>query len=202
MPRTNGSSPALRRRERVEDVRVTRTKLKLSEALVELALERPFAAITVRDLTDRADVGYATFFRHYEGTEELLRAMLADLLEELLTRLRPLVREDPEAAGTLVFRHARENADLYRVLIRTSRPLGLLPTIVQVGVENLEATYRARPGSRVPLDIAANHFIRSFMDLIEWWLDHDLPYGPDRMAEIYLELIVRPIERVAIEPRS
>lgn len=201
MPRTNGTPPALRPPDRAEDARVTRTKRRLSEALVELALERPFAAITVRDLTDRAGVGYATFFRHYGGTAELLRAMLADLLEELVTRLRPLVREDPEAAGKLVFQHARENADLYRVLIRTSRPLGLLPTIVQMGVENLEATYRARPGSRVPLDIAANHFIRSFMDLIEWWLDHDLPYGPDRMAEIYLELIVRPIERVAIEPR-
>lgn len=201
MAGTNERSPTLAQPEASEDARVTRTRRRLSDALIALALERPFASITVRDLTDRADVGYATFFRHYAGTEELLRAMLADLQSELTTRLRPLAREDPEAAGKLVFRHARDNADLYRVLIRTSRSLDLLPAMLQVGVENLEITYRAKPDSRVPFDVAANHFIRSFMDLIEWWLDHDLPYGPDRMAEIYMELIVKPTERTAFEPR-
>ena len=185
-----------------EDARVVRTRRRLSRALVRLALERPFSTITVRDLTDHAGVGYATFFRHYPSTEELLRAMLDDLLEALVERLRPLATEDPAATGRLVFEHARDNADLYRVLIRTSRTLGLLPAIVQVGIDNLTTTYRARPDSSVPLDIAANHFIRSFVDLIEWWLDHDMPYDVDRMAEIYLELIVRPTERVAIEPRG
>lgn len=201
MAGTNERSSIHAQSETSEDARVRRTRRRLNEALVELALERPFESITVRDLTDRARVGYATFFRHYAGTEDLLQAMLADLLEELVARLRPLAREDPGAAGKLVFRHARDNADLYRLLIRTSRSLDLLPTIVQVGIENIKATYRAKPESRVPLEVAANHFIRSFMDLIEWWLDHDLPYGPDRMAEIYLELIVGPTERAALERR-
>lgn len=185
--------------EGVEDPRVTRTRRQLRDALVGLALERPLGAITVRDLTDRASIGYATFFRHYQSVEELLRGVLQDLLRELVAELGPLARDDPAAAGRRVFEHAREHADLYRVLLRTSRTLDILPTVVRFGVAHVLETYAGKPGAKVPLEVAAHHYVRSFMDLIEWWLDHDMPYAPSRMAEIYLELIVRPTERVALE---
>ena len=45
------------------DRRIRRSKRALAAALVELTAERPFNSITVRDITDRADVGYATFYR-------------------------------------------------------------------------------------------------------------------------------------------
>ena len=184
-----------------EDPRIIRTRRHLSTALVALALERPLGAITIRDLTDRAEIGYATFFRHYKMVEELLGDMLDDLLRELVAELRPIAAE-PVAAGTLVFRHAHEHADLYRVLLRTSRTTDILSTVVRVGVANVRQTYAPRPGSAVPLDVAAHHLIRSFMDLIEWWLDHDMPYPPERMAEIYRDLIVGPTERVALALRE
>ena len=196
-----GTNPAPGPGTATEDARIVRTRRHLSAALVALALERPFGAITVRDLTDRAGIGYATFYRHYKTVEELLRGMLDELLLELVADLRPIAA-DPAAAGTLVFRHAREHADLYRVLLRTSRTVDILPTVVRVGVANVRQTYASRPGSTVPLDIAAHHLIRSFMDLIDWWLDHDMPYPPERMAEIYRDLIVRPTEQVALTLRE
>ena len=47
-----------------EDRRVTRTRKLLTEALISLSLEKGYEAVTIRDITDRAGVGYATFFRH------------------------------------------------------------------------------------------------------------------------------------------
>lgn len=185
-----------------EDLRVRRTRRALRDALVELALDRPFGTITVRDLTDRAGIGYATFFRHYRSPEDLLRSMLAELMDELVALLRPISRDDPQGAGRLLFRHAARHADRYRVLLRTSRAVDLLPTIVRVGVDNVHLTYAPKPDGRVPAEVAAHHFIRSLVDLIEWWLDRDMPYDAERMSEIYMDLIVRPTLDVALEPRS
>jgi AcrR family transcriptional regulator len=180
-----------------EDRRVRRTRRLLAAALVELARERPFASITARDLTDRAEIGYATFFRHYGSPTDLLRSVVDDLLDELLVLLPPLAGSDPQRAGTLVFQHASEHADLYRLLLRTDRSLDLLSGPIQVGMQSLEAAYDPKPGSAVPFAIAAHDFIRSFITLIEWWLEHDLPYEPERMGEIYRELIMQPFEAVA-----
>lgn len=189
------------RPDTTEDARVTRTRRRLSNALLALALERPFETITIRDLTDRAEVGYATFFRHYDGIEDLLRDMLEGLLAELLGRLRPLGRLDPVAAGAIVFQHAAEQSDLYRLLLRTDRSIDLLDRAVRVGIENLAETHEAKSDSSVPADVAANHFVRSFINLIEWWLEHEMPYAPDRMADIYRDLILIPTEQAALRRR-
>lgn len=185
-----------------EDRRIRRTRRRLSRALLELALERPFEAITIRDLTDRAGIGYATFFRHYDGIEDLLRNMLDELLSELLALLGPLVGRDPVEAGTMVFRHAQGHSGLYRLLLRTDRSVDLLDRAVEIGIENLDRTHEPQPGSRVPAPVAANHFIRSFMAMLEWWLDHDMPYEPEHMGEIYRDLILHPTEEVALRRRA
>src|SRR5437879_11312519 len=49
----------------LQDRRVKRTQKALARALIELTLEKGYEAITIRDITDKAEVGYATFFRHY-----------------------------------------------------------------------------------------------------------------------------------------
>ena len=47
------------------DRRVRRTREQLKRALTQLLLEKPVREITVRELTDRADVNRGTFYAHY-----------------------------------------------------------------------------------------------------------------------------------------
>lgn len=185
-----------------EDLRVRRTRRLLTQALVELTQERPFETITARDLTERAEIGYATFFRHYASTEELVRSVVDDILTDLRELLPPLAGRDPQQAGTVVFRHARDHADLYHLLLRTDRSLNLINKAHEVGMKSVCETYEARPDSYMPLEVVANHIIRSFTNLIEWWLDHDMPYEPEYMGKIYRDLILRPTETVALRPRG
>ncbi|HEX2906841.1 MAG TPA: TetR family transcriptional regulator, partial [Phototrophicaceae bacterium] len=55
-----------------EDLRVRRTRKLLQQALIELTVEKGFAAVTVRDITERAMVNRSTFYRHYLDKYELL----------------------------------------------------------------------------------------------------------------------------------
>lgn len=186
---------------RLKDVRVQRTKKLLTQALVELAAEGPTEALTVRDLTARAQVGYATFFRHYASIEDLLREAVDNLYIELMALLPPLTGGHPEKAGAVVFRHVRTHSGLYRLLLQPDRSLGLTDRLMETGVRGLLTAYEPQRDARVPPEVAAYHFIRSFLSLIEWWLDHAQPLTPERMGEIYRDLILAPTEAVALQPR-
>lgn len=184
---------------RSDDLRAQRTRRKLTQALVELTAERPIDTVTVRDLTAQAGIGYATFFRHYVSMADLLQATVDDLYAELLVLFPPLTGHQPEEAGAVVFRHVQEHPGLYRLLLNPDRSLGLTDRIMEIGMKGLLTVYEPRPDARVPPDLAAYQFVRSFLSLIEWWLDQEEPPSPERMGQIYQDLVLRPTELVALQ---
>jgi AcrR family transcriptional regulator len=180
------------------DKRIRHTRGRLASALIELALEKGYEAVSIRELTGRAQVGYATFFRHYRDKDALLGDVLEVILAELLRLIQP-VSADPQRAGMLVFRHAQENHALYRVLLDNPPSSPLLGRIFEVGVAGVLASFRPREDALVPAEVAAHHVIASFLALIGWWLDQGMPYPPERMGTIYRELIIAPAVTTAFE---
>ena len=179
----------------IQDRRVRRTQHLLAKALIALTLEKGYEDVTIRDITERADIGYATFFRHYRDKDELLQDVVDVVLAELIDLLCPATSDaDPTAIGVLLFRHVQEQSEVVRVLLRSH---SLLPRLIEAATQNIVSDHTPRPESIVPLEIAAHHIVASTISLIQWWLDHQMPYPPERMGLIYHELIARPTGEVA-----
>ena len=184
----------------IQDRRIRRTQHLLAKALISLTLEKGYEAVTIRDITERADIGYATFFRHYRDKDELLQDAVDVVLAELSDLLCPATPDaDPAAIGVLLFRHIQEQSEAVRVLIGSHT---LLPRLIEAATQNMVKEYTPRPDSDVPLEIAAHHVVTSTISLIQWWLDHHMPYPPELMGKIYHELIVRPTISVAFSSWS
>lgn len=98
---TQGDKHGMARNDR----RIQRTRRMLREALIELIPEKGFDAITIRNVTDRADIAYATFFRHYDSLEELLGEQIELVIRDLEDSARGSEGDHLEAEGLLVFRH-------------------------------------------------------------------------------------------------
>lgn len=181
------------------DRRVKRTQHLLARALIALTLEQGYESVTIRDITERADIGYATFFRHYPAKDALLQDVIEVVLAELLALLDEPA-QDAEAQGLLIFRYVQEHSELCRVLLSSRSSSALQAQIRAAGVRSTLALHQPRADSVVPAEVAANHLVAASMALIQWWLEHELPYPPERMAAIYRDLIVLPTRALAFEP--
>ncbi len=180
------------------DARVRRTRARLQRALVALVLERSYERVTIRDIADRADVGYATFFRHYRDKEALLLALLEDLLDELLTLLAPSLADDDAArSGALIFEHVGQNADLYRVLISAQGSVDMVGRATVVSQEWMAQGHAPSDDALLPPEAAVNHLVRSVVALIEWWLGAGMRPDPERMGAAFEALIMAPVRAVA-----
>jgi len=174
----------------VQDRRVKRTQQMLARALIALTLEKGYEAVTIRDITERADIGYATFFRHYHTKDELLQAVLDVVVTELVDLLHPAdFGADPKMVGVLLFRYVQEHSEMVRVLLDSHTLLE--QTIASIS-QDIVSKHTHVPDGSVPLEIAAYHIVASSVALIKWWLDHQMPYSPEQMGVIYYELIMRP----------
>ncbi len=181
----------------VQDRRVKRTQNLLAKAFIALTLEKGYEAVTIRDITERADVGYATFFRHYHDKDALLLDVLDVVLAELMDLLPLSPDADPATIGTLIFRYVQQQSEVVRVLLSSGGSTTLLQRIIEAGTESVLRQNTPLAGAVVPMEIAAYHLVTSTLSLIQWWLEHEMPYPPERMGSIYNELIVRPTSAVA-----
>lgn len=175
------------------DRRVKRTQSLLARALIDLTLEKGYDLVTIRELTERAGIGYATFFRHYPDKDGLLLAVADVVLAELQAVLQPqlgMVKHVEE--GTAIFRYVQANADLCRVLFDTHRSHAIMRRLREGGVLSVLAHNTPLSDAVVPADVAANHLVSAILALIRWWLEMNMPYSPERMGMIYDELIVAP----------
>ena len=66
-----------------EDARIQRSREALRAALLELVEHRPFEGITIREITDCARIGHATFYRHYPSKGALLDDVAAAQIRAL-----------------------------------------------------------------------------------------------------------------------
>jgi AcrR family transcriptional regulator len=177
-----------------QDPRVTRTQRALAEALISLTLERGYDDITIRDITERAAVGYATFFRHYSDKDALLRVVLEVVLDEILELTNPgPAAHDPQEIGVRLFKFVAGREAICRVLLKGPGAGMLMERMIERGTQAAMENPAEPSAAGLPRDIAVHHLVSGSIQLLRWWLEHGRPYPPERMAEIYQTLIVRPV---------
>src|SRR5215469_2208689 len=100
-----------------KNVRLRRTQKLLREALIELIEERGFEALTIGELTERAMVSRAAFYRNYQDKYDLVEQIFEEAMSALLDAVGELGREHPASIWVQFFEHITEYERLYRALL-------------------------------------------------------------------------------------
>lgn len=164
-----------------EDRRARRSRKLLKESLLELMKGKAFADISVRDVTDAADMNRATFYLHYTGTTELLRSVEEDLLEELQALVDAHMQET-FAVGSVapvfepVLDFAVEHRETCAVLFASSEASGFFQSIQQLVHENGAPLVRTwfQPEDPRLTDYLLNFLAWGFIGLLAEWFEKDM----------------------------
>jgi AcrR family transcriptional regulator len=156
------------------DRRVRRTRRLLIEALLALIMEKGYAKLTVQDILDRADVGRSTFYAHFRDREALLVACFDNVRDELRREI------DALTPGASPPDPARPAAAIFAHAQRR-RPV-----------------YRALCGRQGGTEF----YTSATIGLLSWWVEHDFPYEPSYLTELFRRLATPGILAVVGPPAS
>ncbi|SRR5581483_2241691 len=176
------------------DRRAQRTRHQLGHALVELVKEKRFDDITVQEVIDRADVGRSTFYTHFRDKEDLFQKDW----EQFLDALAQHIEWDKAGSSSFIpvahlFAHLQDYHRFYKGLERSRKA----DAVFKHGVaylsakidEALAARLTNRTAAAVPSAVLANFISNQLFAQLQWWLDHGMPYSPERMDEIFHGLV-------------
>jgi AcrR family transcriptional regulator len=196
------------------DRRIQRTRQALRTALLELTKEKDYDSISIEEITERANVGRATFYLHYKDKEDLLLEQFSEMANEKVQLISEIPftdwLSDPkkkrvksnEAAPLLplliVFQHIYDNHEFYHLLMKSENSSRIVERIRKISTDSIvkfvETKMQTDPIPllfEVPIEFFASFFSGAFMSSINWWLEEDMRHSPEEVAKMFRKLFFR-----------
>ena len=199
-------------KRRMPDLRIRRTRGRLSNALVQLMRDKPINQITVQEVLEQAGVGRSTFYLHYRDKNDLL----LDLMENGMEMWSNALSKTKEKSHRLVpveefFAHAASAMPFYWALIDSGRihsffdlaqgcfARGIARRLKEIHPPNLVSSnlLPANPGRKNldstnkagrELDAHSHALAGNLLSLLKWWLDHGAKESPREMDQLFHQI--------------
>ena len=183
--------------EKKEDRRVRRTKKLLTQALTQLLQEKQINEITVKELTDLADMNRGTFYLYYKDMFDMLEK-IEDGLFEALGTIVSLHENDDVSQQTKpilldLFRFIEDNQEMCRVLLSPHGDMNFLHRLNEVVREKcLKAwsSIRAEKGES-DFDYHYSFVVFGCAGVIRAWVNRNCQESAEQMAALADAMIRR-----------
>lgn len=179
--------------------RKLKTKETMQQAFVDLLNEKPYDDISIREIAQRANVGFKTFYRHYKDKVELTQAIVRSFVEQVYTHFEPMNTLEGSLKNLrTVLEVVQANASTVRAIGRTPmRDTLVQPVIESASAEGLNIQAAAQ-GSKNPhgenqRELISYHFAQTQLIFFFWWVENDMKISIDEMTEMISELVIKPI---------
>ena len=193
------------------DRRIRKTRRVIRQCLTELLKTKRIQDITVREISEKADINRGTFYLHYRDIFDLMEQIENELLEELEDVLNHFKASDllsnPALVFTRVFHLVKENSDMVSILIGQNGDINFVNRLKDIVREKCLKDWMElfRPGAgggrqtsrssqNTLLDDSAFEAYYSFtgtgcIGLVQYWLDSGLKETPEQLASLVEQII-------------
>lgn len=181
------------------DRRRAQTHELLKQAAADVLAEVGYQNLTIKAITERADVGYGTFYLHFPDKDEIVWAVIYDIAEELRQRVDALVADVPFPRREFlswieIFRFVESNKQGFADFFGSGGSSKLLQRyqdyVAAVHERNLRAGVYSS-GLDLPPDFLAQFITGALVRLLLWWAQTPNGHTPETMARMVYEAVYR-----------
>lgn len=182
--------------DRTDDRRVRKTKKALRQGLVSLLSRKNLKDISVRELTDEADLHRGTFYVHYRDIYDLYDRTWREMLEEVKTIFLQHPPEELRASPGPLFQaimeYAWENRDLCQMFFGPHGDQALVRELENVVEEKCVQDWPVLFPHR---DTPDSEYLRIFMvdgcmGVVRRWVAQGMAKSPQEMAQL-LDVLIK-----------
>lgn len=198
----------------MEDRRITRSKLALRNALIELMETKGFDAITVNDLCTVANLNRTTFYNHFSTKEEFLESIenqIMDDLEALQKQMQGItildiskayIAKKPLPFLVNLFEYLQQQGDFIHAVMGPGGDIRFAPRLQSAVCTNLIERIlheRYRNSSDPLVGYYVSFYASAYLGIIHHWIETGMKETPEYMARVAIRMFfIKPGESIKL----
>ena len=182
------------------DRRQRKTREAIFNAFTELLSKKDFNQITVGEIIEKADVGRATFYAHFETKDFLLKEFCEELFCHIFDSENDINNEHKhifdcdtsEPVFLHLLQHLQKNDNNILTLLSSRNNelfLRYFRSNLEILVEGHLDLFESQLDEKIPLPFWKNHIVSTFVETIRWWTENGMSEPPEVITEYFLKVI-------------
>jgi len=173
------------------------TRQQLKQAGIALVLEKGYDALTIQDITDRADVARATFYLYYKDKEEIVWEAIQEQWDVVVRELRKhfsVYQVFDEYPGLIAsFQLVAAQREFYKIVFGSRGSAALIrrkEAYLAAAIEHEIKHQKLQTSfSHLPPEIVAQFIIGAGVRLMVWWIETPNDYSVEQMASMIYAML-------------
>ncbi len=182
------------------DRRQKKTREAIFKAFIDLLANKHYNQITVGEIIERADIGRATFYAHFETKDFLLKELCEELFCHIFDSIEGTGKnhkhifdcEAPSSAILHLLRHLQKNDNNILALFACENNelfLRYFKDNLKILIKKQPQIFENKKAKELPCDYWYNHVSVTFVETIKWWVDNGMKESPEMLSEYFLAVI-------------
>ena len=169
---------------------VRNTKRRLYESLMKLVGRKPLNQVTVKELTDDADVNRSTFYFHYQDVNSMVLEMEDRFLEDFSVALTALEQKSHDFIAILV-RCLENHRDLCKLLLGSNGDMAFVEKMKAIVAEKCSKIWKDAVPELTDMEASAmdTFLIGGVMSTLQTWVLSETRVPASEITEILNRLI-------------
>lgn len=179
------------------DRRIRKTKSALLHCLTKLMSEKKISEITVKELTDLADINRSTFYLYYKDIFDMVEQIETEMFEEFIEVFNKHSKETDKYTSllsfyTYIFEYVQENVEICKILLGNDGDYAFIQKFKKAIMDTKAPFDESIPEMKT-------HFFRpfiisGFIGVVQQWIEDGLNVSPKDMAVVITEMNIKLIQ--------
>jgi len=181
--------------EKKKDRRIIRTRKMLSVSLLDLIAEKEYDEISIKDITNRANIGRSTFYEHYENKDQLLFSGHEELKKVMESSSKSNSSFETKLLLNKLFEHIAEYRSISKEFVNKKSGELMLGRLMRIMEDHFKKVAKKEVTDDEKINLFSTSFSYSFIGFIKYWVQKkddklDVKYAVEKTEEIFNSLIL------------
>lgn len=157
-----------------------KSKQKMADSLIELMKKHPYEEITIKEISEKAEVYRSTYYRNYKSKEEIIKYKISTIMDEYQEQYYKTKQKDKETYLHTIFSTFQKHEEFFKIIHQQKQSYLIQQVLEEYFIKNRTVKDKEEY-------YKIYYHIGGINGFIIYWIENNMKETPEELTSIALK---------------